>query len=62
MSGSTEKVTSASRQSIHSRTPMMPASMKASPKTATTPDENRSFSASTSLVTRVISRPTAWRS
>ena len=59
ISGSTENVTSASRQSIHSTTPTMPASMNASPNTATTPAEKRSLRASTSLVTRVISRPTA---
>jgi hypothetical protein len=41
---------------------MMPTSVNTSPKTATTPDENSSFSTSTSLVTRVISRPTGLRS
>ena len=44
------------------RTPMMPTSMNTSPNTATTPAENRSFRASTSLVTRVIRRPTGLRS
>ena len=33
MSGSTAKATSASRQFIHSITPMMPTSVKTSPKT-----------------------------
>ena len=62
MSGSTEKVTSASRQSIHSITIMMPASVNTSPNTLTTPEVNRSFRTSTSEVTRVISRPTGLRS
>ena len=62
MSGSTENATSASRQSIVSSTIMMPTSVKMSPKTDTTPDVNRSFSASTSVVTRVIRRPTGLRS
>ena len=62
MSGSTENATSASRQSIASSTIMIPASVKMSPNTDTTPDVNRSFSASTSVVTRVIMRPTGLRS
>ena len=62
MSGSTEKATSASRQFIASSTTMMPASVNTSPKTVTTPEVNRSFSTSTSVVTRVISRPTGLRS
>ncbi len=62
ISGSTAKDTAASRQSIVISTTRMPASMTMSPNTATTPAENRSFSASTSLVTRVISRPTGCRS
>ena len=62
MSGSTAKATSASRQFIHSITTMMPTSVNTSPKTVTTPDVNRSFSTSTSEVTRVISRPTGLRS
>ena len=62
MSGSTENATSASRQSIHSSTPMMPTSSTMSRNTEMTPDANRSFSASTSVVTRVIRRPTGWRS
>ena len=37
---------------------MMPTSVNTSPKMVTTPDVNRSFSTSTSDVTRVISRPT----
>ena len=60
--GSTAKVTRARRQSIHSRTIMMPASMKTSRNTVTTPDVNSSFRVSTSEVTRVISRPTGLRS
>ena len=62
ISGSTEKATSASRQFIHSITPMIPASVKRSPKMVTTPEVNRSLSTSTSEVTRVISRPTGLRS
>ena len=62
MSGRTEKATSASRQSITSSTTMMPISVNRSPKPATTPEVNRSFSASTSVVTRVIMRPTGLRS
>ena len=62
MSGSTENATSARRQSIHNITPMMPVRLKRSPNTVTTPDVNRSFSTSTSDVTRVISRPTGLRS
>ena len=41
---------------------MIPASVKMSPKTATTPAVKSSLSTSTSLVTRVISRPTGLRS
>ena len=62
ISGSTENATSASRQSIQISTPMMPTSVNRSPKTETTPDVNSSFSTSTSVVTRVISRPTGLRS
>jgi hypothetical protein len=36
---------------------MMPTSLKTSPNAVTTPDVNRSFSTSTSEVTRVINRP-----
>ena len=57
ISGSTENATSASRQSIQISTPMMPTSVNRSPNTDTTPDVNSSFSTSTSVVTRVISRP-----
>ena len=42
--------------------PMMAISVKASPKIVTTPEENSSFSVSTSDVTLVISRPTGFRS
>ena len=62
ISGSTTKLASASRQSIPSITIMIPASVKMSPNTATTPAVNSSLSTSTSLVTRVISRPTGFRS
>ena len=62
MAGRTENATSASRQSIQSRTTMMPASVNTSRPTAITPDANRSFRVSTSVVTRVISRPTGLRS
>ena len=61
-SGITAKVTSASRQSMASIMPMMASSVKTSPKIVTTPEENSSFSVSTSEVTRVISRPTGFRS
>ncbi len=62
MSGSTAKVASARCQSITSSTTMMPRSVNTSPKIDTTPDVNRSFSTSTSLVTRVMRRPTGLRS
>ncbi len=61
-SGITENVTRASRQSRASITPMIPSSAKRSPKTVTTPEVKSSLMASTSLVTRVMSRPTGWRS
>ena len=60
--GTTETATIASRQFIHSITAMMPTSEKRSPNTVTTPDVNRSLRTSTSDVTRVISRPTGFRS
>ena len=41
---------------------MMATRVNTSPKIVTTPDENSSFSVSTSEVTRVISRPTGLRS
>ena len=62
ISGSTENATSASRQFIQNIMTMMPTSVNRSPNTVTTPDVNRSFSTSTSEVTRVISRPTGLRS
>ena len=62
MSGSTEKATAARRQSIQTSVTMMPTSMKRSPNAATTPDVNRSLMTSTSVVTRVMSRPTGFRS
>ncbi len=58
MPGSTTKATSASRQFIASIATMMPTSTMTSPNTVITPEANRSLSASTSVVTRVISRPT----
>ena len=58
ISGRTAKATSASRQFIDSITIMIPASVKTSPKIETTPEVNRSLITSTSVVTRVISRPT----
>ncbi len=61
-SGITAKVTRASLQSIASIIPMMAIRVKASPKIVTTPEENSSFSVSTSEVTRVINRPTGFRS
>ena len=62
ISGSTRKLVSASCQSIPSITIMMPSSVKMSPNTATTPAVKSSLRTSTSLVTRVISRPTGLRS
>ncbi len=56
------KLASARRQSMPSITIMIPASVKMSPKIATTPAVKSSLSTSTSLVTRVISRPTGLRS
>ena len=41
---------------------MIPSSVNRSRKTEITPDANRSLSASTSVVTRVINRPTGFRS
>jgi len=60
--GMTAKVSSASRQSSASITPMIPNSVNRSPNTVTTPEVNSSFTASTSVVTRVISRPTGFLS
>jgi len=62
ISGSTENATSASRQFMPIMIPMMPRSVNTSPKIVTPPDVNRSFSASMSDVTRVMSRPTGLRS
>ena len=62
MSGSTANDTTASRQFIVSRTIMIPTSVNTSPNTETTPDVNRSFRTSTSVVTRVMRRPTGLRS
>ena len=58
INGSTEKATIASRQSMTTSTTMMPTSVSRSPNAATTPEVNRSFRTSTSVVTRVMSRPT----
>ena len=60
--GMTEKVTRARRQSTTSIIVMMAIRVNTSPNTVTRPDENSSFSVSTSDVTRVISRPTGFRS
>ena len=62
MSGSTAKVISASRQLMLSMMTRIPANTKMSSKIETTPAVNISFSASTSLVTRVTSRPTGFLS
>jgi hypothetical protein len=62
MNGSTAKVISASFQFMHSITPRMPRSTKMSSKIDTTPEVNISFNASTSVVTRVTSRPTGFLS
>ena len=61
-SGITAKVTRARRQSRATITAMIPTRVKRSPKTVTTPEVNSSFTASTSVVTRVMSRPTGLRS
>ena len=61
-SGITAKVTRARRQFIHTITPMIPNSVKRSPNTVTTPEVKSSFTASTSVVTRVIRRPTGFLS
>jgi hypothetical protein len=62
MNGSTENATMARRQSIQTIITMMPTSVNRSPKMDTTPEVNRSFRTSTSVVTRVINRPTGLRS
>ena len=61
-SGITAKVTRARRQFIHTMTPMIPNSVNRSPNTVTTPEVKSSFTASTSVVTRVIRRPTGFLS
>src|SRR5208282_5528679 len=62
ISGSIAKVMSASFQFIFIMIAIMPASTKTSSKMETTPAVNISFSASTSVVTRVTSRPTGFLS
>ena len=62
MSGSTAKVISASRQLMFNMMTRMPISTKTSSTIETTPAVNISFSASTSLVTRVTRRPTGFLS
>jgi hypothetical protein len=62
ISGITANATSASCQSVTSISAMMAIRVKTSPNSVTTPDENSSLSVSTSDVTRVISRPTGFRS
>jgi hypothetical protein len=61
-SGMTAKVTRASFTSITSIMAMMARRVNTSPKMVTTPEENSSFSVSTSEVTRVMRRPTGFRS
>lgn len=56
--GITAKVTSANRASIAIRMTTMPASLAKSARISTTPEVNASLMASTSVVTRVINRPT----
>ena len=58
----TAKEASASRQSAASIHTMITPSVKTSPNSATTPEVKSSFSVSTSVVTRVISRPTGFQS
>ena len=60
--GSTLKVISASLQSMMSMALRMNPSVKRSPNTATTPEAKSSFSVSTSLVMRVMRRPTGFLS
>ena len=60
--GSTAKVARASLQFIRSMMKTNTSSRKASLTIALMPEANRSFSASTSVVTRVTSRPTGLRS
>ena len=60
--GMTANVTRASRQLRLTITAMMPTRAKRSPKTVTTPEVKSSLTASTSVVTRVMSRPTGLRS
>ena len=62
INGSTAKVISASFQFMHSMMARIPASTKRSSKIDTTPEVNISFNASTSVVTRVTSRPTGFLS
>ena len=61
-SGTTANDARASRQSAASIHAAMIPRVKTSPNRATTPDVNSSLSDSTSVVTRVISRPTGFRS
>ena len=62
MIGNTAKVISASRQLMFSMMTRMPSSTNTSSTIDTTPAVNISFSASTSLVTRVTRRPTGFLS
>ncbi len=57
--GVSAKATHARRQSSHSRIPTIASSFTLSPRSDTTPEVNRSARDSMSVVTRVISRPTA---
>ena len=60
--GTMENDTRASRQSSQNRMAAMPARTRTSPKMVTMPAVNISFRASTSVVTRVTSRPMGLRS
>jgi hypothetical protein len=62
MSGTTPNAASVRRQSTENIKPAIARSVKRSPIPATTPAVNSSFSASTSDVTRVTSRPTGFLS
>ena len=60
--GTVSNVTAVSRTSIHNITEMMAMIITRSPSKSVTPAVNNSLSASTSLVSRVMMRPTGLRS
>ena len=62
MRGSTENATPSSSALSRHIAIRIPASVNTSPSIATTPAASSSFRTSTSLVTRVMSRPTGLRS